>query len=368
MGIAAMTLAAISAGAIVSPGSLFVGPHTTVSEIGSTVPSNGDVNPYGVAVVGRSEGTEVAGDVLVSNFNSGPPPPSPPSGLQGLGTTIVQLDPAAAPDATPQVFAQIDPAHLPGACPGGVGLTTALAILPGGWVVVGSLPTSDGTTITGAGCLLVLDNTGHVVETFSGRAIDGPWDMTSVSVGHVSELFFTNVLNGTVAAAGSQVNQGTVVRAVLVTPRFGPPHLVATTVIASGFPEELNSAALVIGPTGVALGRDDASLFVADTLDNRITEIPFPTIRLHSAGVGTPVSTGGDLNGPLGLATVPDGNLLAANAGDGNLVEISPSGVQLGEKIITPGGAGALFGLAVPGDSRALYFVDDSENQLNVLK
>jgi DNA-binding beta-propeller fold protein YncE len=249
-----------------------------------------------------------------------------------------------------------------------VGLTTALAILPGGWVVVGSLPTSDGSTITGAGCLLVLNDTGHVVETFSGGAIDGPWDMTSVSFGRVAELFFTNVLNGTVAAAGSQVDQGTVARAVLVTPRFGPPDLVATTVIASGFPEELNSAALVIGPTGVALGRNDSSLFVADTLDNRIVEIPFPAIRLHSAGEGTPISTGGDLNGPLGLATAPDGNLLAANGGDGNLVEISPSGAQLGEKMISPGGAGALFGLAVPGNSRALYFVDDSENQLNVLK
>ena len=363
MGAAAMTLMAIPAGAV-SPASPFVGPHTTVSEIGSTVPSNGDVNPYGVAVVGQSQGTEVAGDVLVSNFNSGPGP----SGLQGRGTTIVQLDPNAAPNATPQVFAAIDPGHLPGACPGGVGLTTALSILPGGWVVVGSLPTSDGTTITGAGCLLVLNSTGHVVETFSGGLINGPWDMTSASFGAVSELFFTNVLNGTVKAAGSEVDQGTVVRAVLLTPRFGPPQLLATSVIASGFPEELNSAALVIGPTGVALGRNDASLYVADTLDNRIAEIPFPIFLPHSAGTGIPISTGGDLNAPLGLATAPDGNLLAANGGDGNLVEVSPSGAQLGEKTISPGGAGALFGLAVSGNGKALYFVDDSENLLNVLK
>jgi hypothetical protein len=340
LGTAALTLSAMPAGAGVSPGSLFIGPQTTLSEIGSTIPSNGDVNPYGVAVVGRSQGTEVAGDVLVSNFNSGPPP----AGLQGLGTTIVQLNPDAAPNATPQVFAQIDPSHLPGACPGGVGLT-----------------------IAGAGCLLVLDNTGHVVETFSGGSINGPWDMTSVSFGRFSELFFTNVLNGTVQAAGTPVDQGTVVRAILRTPRFGPPDLVATTVIASGFPEELDSAALVIGPTGVTLGRNDASLFVADTLDNRIAEIPFPAIRLHSAGVGTPISTGGDLNSPLGLATTPDGNLLAANAGDGNLVEISPSGAQLGEKTISPGGGGALFGLALSSHSAAVYFVDDSENQLNVL-
>ncbi len=361
-GLAAMTLVVTPAGAVTPAGS-FVGPDSTVSEIGPTIPPNGDVNPYGVAVVAKSQGTEVAGDVLVSNFNSGPGP----AGLQGRGTTIVQLDPNAGPNASPQVFAQIDPDHIPGACPGGVGLTTALSILPGGWVVVGSLPTSDGTTITGAGCLLVLNSSGDVVETFSGGPINGPWDMTSVSIGAYSELFFTNVLNGTVSAGGSVVNQGTVVRAILFDAPGGPPKLLSTSVIASGFPEELNAAALVIGPTGVALGENGA-LYVADTIDNRIAAIPLAVFRLHSAGLGIPVSTGGDLNGPLGLAATPNGNLLAANGGDGNLVELSPSGAQLGEKTISPGGAGALFGLALSRAGGALYFVDDSENQLNVLR
>ena len=359
---AAMALVAAPAVAFGPPGS-FVGPNPTVSEIGPTIPPNGDVNPYGVAVVGRSQGAEVAGDVLVSNFNSGPGP----AGLQGRGTTIVQLDPNAGPSATPQVFAQIDPNHLPGACPGGVGLTTALSVLPGGWVVVGSLPTSDGSTITGSGCLLVLNSSGQVVETFSGGAINGPWDMTSVSAGPITELFFTNVLNGTVAAGGTVVNQGTVARALLFTPPTGVPRMLATSVIASGFPEELNSAALVIGPTGVALSHN-GTLYVADTIDNRITSIPFAVFRAHSGGEGDPVSTGGDLNAPLGLATTPNGDLLAVNAGDGNLVEISPSGSQVGEKTISPGGGGALFGLALSRDGSALYFVDDSENQLNVLR
>ena len=53
---------------------------------------------------------------------------------------------------------------------------------------------------------------------------------------------------------------------------------------------------------------------------------------------------------------------------DGNLVELSPYGTQLGEKTISPCGGRALFGLAVSVDGRALYFVDDSENQLNVLR
>jgi hypothetical protein len=363
MGLAAVALVALPAGAFTPPDPSFVGPGATVSEIGPTVPQNGDVNPYGVVVVGQSQGTEVAGDVLVSNFNSGPGA----AGLQGRGTTIVQLDPHAAPHATPQIFAHIDPGHLPGACPGGVGLTTALSILPGGWVVVGSLPTSDGSTITGAGCLLVLNNSGHVVETFSGGPINGPWDMTSVSAGDFSDLFFTNVLNGTVQAGGSVVHDGTVVRAVLHISPEGSPTMMGMSVIASGFPEELNSAALVIGPTGVALS-PNGTLFVADTIGSRITAIPSALSRSQSAGVGTPVSTGGDLNAPLGLATTSNGNLLAVNAGDGNLVELSPSGTQLGEKTISPGGAGALFGLAVSQGGGALYFVDDSENELNVLQ
>ena len=53
--------------------------------------------------------------------------------------------------------------RCPGPCPGGVGLTTALSVLPGGCVVVGSLPTSDGSSATAqAGCLLVLNSHGQV--------------------------------------------------------------------------------------------------------------------------------------------------------------------------------------------------------------
>jgi hypothetical protein len=54
-------------------------------------------------------------------------------------------------------------------------LTTALAILPHEFVVVGSLPTPNGEAATAqAGCLIVLDSRGHVVQTISGPPIDGP--------------------------------------------------------------------------------------------------------------------------------------------------------------------------------------------------
>ena len=116
------------------------------------------------------------------------------------------------------LFAEINPATLPGACPGGVGLTTALVTLPHGFVVVGSLPTANGMASTAqAGCLIVLDSRGHVVETISGPPINGPWDMTAVGHGANTTLFVTNVLNGTVAAEGATTDGGTVVRVMLHT-------------------------------------------------------------------------------------------------------------------------------------------------------
>ena len=139
------------------------------SLVGSTVPANGDVNPYGVAVVPTTTGKLTKGDVLVSNFNA-------KSNLQGTGTTIVEM----SPDGSRTVFSQLRSSTLPGQCPGGVGLTTALVALAGGWVVVGSLPTTNGTAATArAGCLIVLNSHGVAKETISGAPISGPWDMTA---------------------------------------------------------------------------------------------------------------------------------------------------------------------------------------------
>jgi hypothetical protein len=333
----------------------FIGTFSTETNLTSTVPANGDVNPYGVAVVPASSGALHKGDVLISNFNSS-------ANLQGTGTTIVKV----APDNTQTVFAQLDPAHLPGACPGGIGLTTALSVLRSGWVIVGSLPTTDGTAATAqSGCLLVLDSHGVVRETFSGHGINGPWDMTALDLGGIAELFVTNVLNGTVAANGSTVNRGTVLRLTLVIVPGGPPKLVATMRIGSGFPERTDPAALVIGPTGVGLG-PNGTLYVADTLGNRVTAIPNAIFRLHSAGTGTTVTSAGSLNAPLGLAIAPGGDILTVNSGDGNIVDTTPGGSQVATKTITPAGGGALFGLAIQPGHPAVYFVDDSNNTLNL--
>lgn len=333
-------------------------PPGPISVIASTVPANGDVNPYGIAVVPQSKGSLTAGNILVSNFNS-------IANLQGTGTTIVQI----TPGGSVSLFAQINANALPGPCPGGIGLTTALAVLRSGWVIVGSLPTTDGQSDTAqAGCLLVLDSNGNVVETFYGSLINGPWDMTASDSGSAAALFVTNVLNGTVAAGGSVVHQGTVVRLSL-NGLFGTmPNLLAIDVIGSGFSERTDPAALVIGPTGVGLSPSGSTLYVADSLNNRITAIPEPLTRVTSAGVGAIVSQGGALSDPLGLAVQVNGNILTVNGNNGLVVETTPNGQQIFDAFLdrsgSPPGAGALFGL-IPVPGQGLYYVDDATNTLN---
>jgi len=333
--------------------------HNTT--VGSTVPPNGDLNPYGIDVVPQTTGALVAGDTLISNFNNGGEPPT--GNQQGTGTTIVEL----SPRGKLKVFAQLNAATLPGPCPGGVGLTTALSILPQGYVVVGSLPTTNGSAETAqAGCLILLNSNGTPVETISGPPINGPWDMTAVNAGATSTLFVTNVLNGTVASGETPIDEGTVVRLrVRIVPN-GPPRVAEAKVIATGFPERTDEAALVVGPTGVALG-GDGTLYVADTQDNRIAAVKNALGRGNPVmGGGATVTQGGFLNAPLGMTIAPNGDILTANGGDGNIVETTPEGAQF-PPFDTGAGGGGLFGVTINASLNGVLYVNDAENTLGLL-
>ncbi len=330
-------LSALVASAQAAADNSFIGQLHSIRQIASTVPANGDVNPYGVAVVPTTTGALVQGDVLVSNFNNS-------KNLQGTGTTIDQI----TPGGSVKLFAYIDPTRLPGSCPGGIGLTTALVVLRSGWVIVGSLPTLDGTAATAkAGCLIVLNHWGQPVETLSGGDINGPWDMTALDLDGVGILFVTNVLNGTVAGNGGIVRNGTVLRIVLSLPDESgqddqaKPRELLRTVVGSGFEEKTDPNALVIGPTGLGLG-ENGTLYVADTLQNRIAAIPSALFRNTSAGNGITVSQGIAINGAKlgGLAIAPNGNILIVNANDGNLVETTPAGTQIAVRLVDTTGMG----------------------------
>jgi hypothetical protein len=343
---------AFAASASASPSS-FIGGLSHTKVVASTIPKNGDVNPYGVAVVPRSTGDLDRGNVLVSNFND-------KANAQGTGTTIVQV----SPGGKASLFAQIsDPA-----CLGGVGLTTALVALPSGWVIVGSLPTVN-NNLSGGGCLIVLDQWGHVRKTITGYGINGPWDMTAVQYGDTADLFVTNVLGG-ILTKHPYANGGTVVRLVITSSPYRVPRVLSSTKIGSGFPAKTDPNALVIGPTGVGLG-PNGTLYVADSVGNRIAGIPNAVYRRGSDGTGFTLSHSTSLNDPLGLVIAPNGDILTVNGADGNMLEFAPSGTQVAKVTVdkNAGGGGNLFGLAVKPGHDAVYFVDDfgMDNNLQLL-
>jgi hypothetical protein len=150
--------------------------HPTLT---STITDNGDLNPYAVVVAPASSGKIQKGDVLVDNFNNS-------SNLQGTGGTIIDYNPSTR---STTLFAKL-PQNL-AQCPGGIGLTTAMTMLSSGWVIVGSTPSTDGTTATkGNGCFLVFDSNGQLATIWSGSHINGPWgNMAVIDNGSKATLF-----------------------------------------------------------------------------------------------------------------------------------------------------------------------------------
>jgi DNA-binding beta-propeller fold protein YncE len=319
----------------------------SAERIVSTVPLNGDVNPYGVAFVpkGFREGGPLApGDILVSNFNNN-------QNQQGTGTTIVKI----TPGGHVSVFFQ---------GPQGLGLTTALAVLRSGYILVGNLPTTDGTSATvQQGSLLVLDRFGKLVITLANASLlDGPWDMTVDDLGLAAHVFVSNVLSGTVTRLDVFMGDGLF-------------YVYNATQIASGYTHRTDPNALVIGPTGLAYDPGADLLYVASTGDNEIFAISSASLATKDAKQGKLVySDNTNLHGPLGLVLAPNGDLITANGDAINpggtqnaLVEFTPKGQFVAQFQVDSGAAGGAFGLAfsTSGDLR-FAAVDDDQNTLDI--
>ncbi len=181
----------------------------------STIPFNGDVNPYGVAFVPDVlSQTSVlhAGDVLVSNFNNN-------QNLQGTGTTIMHVD----GNGVPSLFFQSSYR----------GLSAALGILHDGTVIVGSLPTADGTSATaGPGALQIVSPSGVLLNAIANPAIvNGPWGLAVNEATSAVQIFISNVLNGTITRLTFQRGQSGLA-------------LAKATVIAAGLNHRPDPAAL----------------------------------------------------------------------------------------------------------------------------
>lgn len=318
----------------------------------STIPANGDLNPYGVAFVPQgfpSGGKIKPGDVLVSNFNDS-------DNVQGNGTTVVSFSPLG-PIAPPGNANTFFSSKLPG-------LTTALGVLRGGFVVVGNLPTTNGSFPLSQGALQVIDRKGNWVQTLTSASfLNGPWDLALDDDGGTAHIFVSNAVIGTVSRLDVTV---------------GPNKLNVTrmTTIASGYTVQPNAAAVVLGPTGLAFDERSGTLFVASTADNAIYAIFNASRAGTTAHRGVAVFADRHLRGPLALRFAPNGDLLAANGDAVNadplhpseIVEFTRFGQFVGEYDVDASQGGA-FGLdtVIDGDGRANYaVVDDVTNSLSV--
>jgi hypothetical protein len=338
--------------------------HVTMT---STITDNGDLNPYAVVIAPASSGKIQKGDVLVDNFNNS-------SNLQGTGGTIIDFNPSTH---STSLFAKL-PQRLP-QCPGGIGLTTAMTMLSSGWVIVGSTPSTDGTTSTkGSGCLLVFDSNGQLATVWTGSHINGPWgNMAVIDNGSKATLFVS--MSGYNLPAPSKIDpatgvpviikEATVLRIQLNIPAGGPPKVTSQTVIASGFAQRADKDVFLIGPTGLALIGN--TLYVSDAVENRIVAIDGAASRGGSAGTGRTVTKDGLLQRPLALAATGNGHILACNGKNGEVVEFDPaSGAQLSAQWVdsnqaqSPPGNGDLFGLAMAPDGSGFYYVEDDTNML----
>lgn len=316
----------------------------------TTVPANGDVNPYGVAIVPvnfSSGGKLSPGDTLVSNFNN-------KAGLQGTGSTIVNI---SSNGKTSEFFQG----------PAGLGLTTALGTLQKGFVIVGNVPTTDGTCATiSSGSLLVIDKNGKLVQTIeSATLLNGPWDLAIQDSGSQALLFVSNVLSGAVTRIQLSVTDTGVTVQSMVQ-------------IASGYLHRCDPAALVVGPTGLAYDRNNDVLYVASTGDNIIFAINKASCRKNDSGKGRQIyNDPGHLRGPLGLVLAPNGHLLTSNgdavnadtAHPSEIIEFTKNG-QFVNQFSVDSTQGSAFGIAIGTVKNELRFeaVDDTTNMLQVYR
>lgn len=312
----------------------------------STVPSNGDVNPYGVAFVPASVNVGLlhAGDILVSNFNN-------KKNLQGTGTTIVRV-------STNGKVSLFFHGHA------GLGLSTALHVLKSGIVLVGNFPSPDGTCPSATpGSILVLNSLGQLLGSVSNKYIDGPWDSAVIDGGSKVTLFVANGLNGTVS------------RLVFANGPQGS-HMESATQIGSGFGHQCDPVTFVDAPTGLVYNPKTGSLYVASTLDNKVFALHDAATTDKDEGTGEVLYADNvHLHGPLAMTMAPNGHLLVSNNDAVNsdpnqpseIVEFTLSGKFVKQLSVDPSQGGS-FGLNVQTKNNVSTFaaVDDVTNSLLV--
>ncbi len=315
----------------------------------STVPSIGDVNPYGVAFVppGYPAGFVKPGDIFVSNYNNA-------QNLQGTGRTIVRFD----SHGKQSLFFEGRP---------GIGLSTALNVSKEGPIFVGNSPTTDGTFATAQpGSIFVLSPTGHLLQTLADtRYIDAPWDSTLYENNGKGKLFISNALSGTVARLDLEIGYNSV-------------KVLSAHIVASGYVHRGDPATLFVAPTGLVYDAALDTLYVASAGDNAVFAVPYAGTATQDIGPGRIIYEDHvHLHGALAMTAAPNGHLLVTNSDGINsdpnqpseIVEFTKDGKFVAELPVDPnqgGSFGLAFGVPLADSSVRFAAVDDVTNTLTI--
>ncbi|HEY1978146.1 MAG TPA: hypothetical protein VGG89_16460 [Candidatus Baltobacteraceae bacterium] len=341
--------------------------------IGSTVdPDNGDVNPYGLTIVGST--------LYVCNFNNS-------ANVQGMGTTIVTL--STKPGSAPQHFAG-DSSLL------GCSALSASKKQNGVYSIysTGALAPAIDQYCATSKCGGVGKQLKSITNKLS-RPWGAAWAVSSGVYFYASKaLFVSDATTGSILLAVSCAGGGGCTAPM--------------TPIVTGFKVNHGQPGSILGPSGlvfdpkncVKIGANPAcgTLYVVDGANNTVVAIhnvmnlrkpKSITVGKSGKTFGGPekswaslVYSGSPLKGPISAAEFANGNLVVGNttepAGTNSLIEIAkpacsavpckPSTV-LDKVNVDKGAAGALFGLAVGGTKKSpvLYFNDDNTNTVDAL-
>ena len=345
---------------------------TGIATVGSTVdPTNGDLNPYGLVVAPATAGLITKGDLVVCNFNNAPTTANP-GGVQGTGTTIIGLHPAAG--SKPYHIAQ---------SPDLLGCN-ALTMLPDDSISAAAWASNLNPLVSA---------TGTVGTPFASDTFNDPWGeaFVAATATQPAALYVSNAPdnNGVVAVGG------TIDRISL----DANGAQTSFTEIATGFCSG-GAPGAIFGPAGLTYDPASDTLYVVDTSSASVialagvsaipkdgvvvngkcaatTPTPVPTFSGPSMASARVIAQGSPLNTPLSAALLKNGDLVVGNADIGApgpsattnlLIEVSPvlPGGFVGQPLqIDTTTPGAIFGIAATVDAagnQIIYFNNDNNN------
>jgi hypothetical protein len=311
----------------------------------SSMDSNGDQNPYGIAVAQVTVSGVSAGTVFVCNFNNS----SSLNNIQSLGTTIEEINPYAS---SPRAVTYIRDERITGC--------NALAINSGNRLFTASYASN-----LVYGLRQPIDWSNSEISPSTGWT--GPWGIAYDQIGSTNYLYVGGGYDGglwrySLSSSGATYTE--------ICTNFYTNHGVPGT---------------LLGPSGFSYDTVHDILYMVEGYSNSLIRIVHPW-KIPAGGLirtpygfggtyasyATVLSQGGYINAPISTTVLPyDGHVLVENTGDNYVMEFGSDGSYYGRYLLdTSGTPGALFGITTYGTTLSntrIYYNDDNTNALYYL-